>query len=206
MKTNSNASKRINQAFSSQDLIEINKRNKERYRLSMLEQKASNNISSKKSTSHKLEIKYQLLPPIAKMILNILDSRNIKWSSNPFNQQWLADDCKCSLRWVRECIRRLKEAGFIATVLINRGKPYKTSDGYWSHPNIYIVTPFLRWAESSKLYNVIVALADKIQTQFLQLNSMINNYINKEDKCSFSKDSTRKTVMNVLKKIGIMTC
>ncbi len=196
MKTNNNASTGTNQVFSSQDILERDRLNKERYRKACLEQLV--NAPKKRSTADHLEIKYQSLPPIAKMILNQLDSRNLTWSVNPFNQKWLADNCRCSLRWVRHCIARLAKEGFIAILRINRGKAYKTLTGWFKYPNIYVVSPFLRWATSVKLYDVIMAKAEKIQAQFLYLYKYLIKYF----KCIDIQD--RKTPFKQIKFGSIM--
>lgn len=170
--------------------------------------KLEQSITPNKNTdfSIKLDIKYLNLPPIAKMILNELDSRNLKWSSNPFNQQWLADKCKCSLRWVRHCIALLAQQGFIAIVRLNKGKPYKTKNGFWTRPNIYIITPFLRWLESSKMYSLIVAKAEKIQQDFLQYRYRIIKDIIKDDTYPKITNKVHNIFESILKKIGIMKC
>ena len=205
--------------FTRDQLLEIDRRNKERARLAAL-QETGVPIPKGCSTANALDKRYKRLPPVAKMILNILDARSEKWSANPFSQQWLAHDIGCSLRWVRYCIALLKKLGFIAIIPINRGKPFKTKNGFWTYPNIYIVTPFLRWAQSAKMYDRIVAQAEKIRNDFLQLSNMIYKYIKRENKSSNSSQQAKTTVGNILKKkcpwynndsksppfIKIMTC
>src|SRR5206468_6317582 len=141
MKTNNNVTNATKQVFSTQQLIEIDRVAKERYKRACFEQAIA--APQKRSTSDHLDAKYQSLPPKAKMILNQLDSRSLKWSANPFNQLWLAKGCGCSLRWVRYCIALLAKEGFIAIVRINRGKPFKTLSSWFKYPNIYIVSPYL---------------------------------------------------------------
>lgn len=203
MKTNNTESGNIKQAFSTQRLLEIDFHNKERYRLSKLKQAAQ--PTHKLSASDMLEIKYSKLAPIAKMILNQLDSRNLKWSANPFNQQWLADSCDCTLRWVRHCISRLAEEGFISIVRINRGKPYKTPTGWFKYPNIYIVSPFLRWATSAKLYSLITAKAEKIQAQFLYYRIFLIKYYKDRDTLATKTPFAKISLATLLKKVMPLT-
>ena len=200
MKTNSNASKRINQAFSTDYLLERDRLNKERYRQAKFEQAIA--PKRNRTLAESLDSKYQKLAPMAKMILNELDSRNLKWSVNPFNQQWLANSCKCSLRWVRHCIALLAEQGFIAIVRINRGKPYKTLDGWFKYPNIYIVSPFIRWANSAKLYALIAAKAEKIQAQFLYYKRSLITYYKCRSTLGIKTPFSEVNIDAILKKMS----
>lgn len=203
MKTYGTQSSPNRQVISDKELLERDRLNKELYKKSQLEQAVG--ISKKLSTAEKLEVKYQSLPPFAKMILNQLDSRSLKWSANPFNQQWLADSCGCSLRWVRHCIALLNKEGFIAIVRINRGKAYKTLTGWFKYPNIYIVSPFLRGAASAKLYSVIVAQAEKIQAQFLYLKVFLTKYYIDRDRLGTQIAGRSITLKNLLKKVLLST-
>lgn len=196
---NSLDKKPLKKPLTREDLIERDRLNRERYKLSLLEEAPAIPTKKQCSTEQALEIRYRSLPPVAKMILNILDARSAKWASQPFNQQWLADDIGCTLRWIRYCISLLKQLGFIAVIPINRGKPYKCKDGFWTYPNIYIVTPFLRWAQSAKLYSLIVAQAEKIKNDFLQLSNMFNKYIKRENKHGNNSQKSKNVIGNVLR-------
>jgi hypothetical protein len=209
MRTNNISSSATKQDFSSNSssktsitremLIERDRLNKERYRLAQFEQVAEVQAPKGLDTTLKLHAKWVKLPRCAKIILDLLDSRSEKWASQPFSQQWLAKDAGYTDRWVRYCINLLKKQGFIAVIPINNGKPFKTVDGWWTYPNIYIVTPFLRWAESTKLYSVIVAKAAKIATDFLQLSNMLKEYIKRENKFVNPVPKSKRTIASFLK-------